>query len=60
MCERELGNIDSISILGFESEYLDGLLEVAAYRQSGQHFEASIPDSKLQPKLIPVTLAWVF
>ena len=37
MCERELGNIDSISILGFESEYLDGLLEVAAYRQSGQH-----------------------
>jgi L-histidine Nalpha-methyltransferase len=37
MCERELGNIDSISILGFEREYLDGLLEVAAYRQSGQH-----------------------
>jgi L-histidine N-alpha-methyltransferase len=36
MCERELGNIDSISILGFEREYLDGLLEVAAYRQSGQ------------------------
>ena len=37
MCERELGNIDSISILGFEREYLDGLLEVAAYRQSGHH-----------------------
>lgn len=36
MCERELGNIDSISILGFEREYLDGLLDVAAYRQSGQ------------------------
>ena len=36
MCERELGNIDSISIVGFEREYLDGLLEVAAYRQSGQ------------------------
>jgi len=37
MCERELGDIDSISIVGFEREYLDGLLEVAAYRQSGQH-----------------------
>jgi len=37
MCERELGDIDCISILGFEREYLDGLLEVAAHRQSGQH-----------------------
>ena len=37
MCERELRDIDSISILGFESEYLDGLLEVAAYRTRGQH-----------------------
>jgi len=36
MCERELGDIDAISIVGFEREYLDGLLEVAAYRQSGQ------------------------
>lgn len=36
MCERELGNIDAISIVGFEREYLDGLLEVAAYRQTGQ------------------------
>ena len=35
-CERELGDIDSISILGFEREYLDGLLEVAAYRKQGQ------------------------
>src|SRR5208283_4167313 len=35
-CERELGDIDSISILGFEREYLDGLLDVAAYRQKGQ------------------------
>src|SRR5208282_6855327 len=32
MCERELSDIDSISILGFEREYLDGLLEVAAER----------------------------
>jgi dimethylhistidine N-methyltransferase len=37
MCERELSDIDSISILGFEREYLDGLLEVAAQRPSGQH-----------------------
>src|SRR5579871_2685064 len=37
MCERELSDIDSISIVGFEREYLDGLLEVAAYRKNGQH-----------------------
>lgn len=37
MCERELSDIDSISILGFEREYLDGLLEVAAHRRTGQH-----------------------
>jgi len=37
MCERELSDIDAISILGFEREYLDGLLEVAACRKPGQH-----------------------
>src|ERR1700689_1701667 len=37
MCERELSDIDAISILGFEREYLEGLLEVAAQRRSGQH-----------------------
>lgn len=37
MCERELSDIDSISIVGFEREYLDGLLEVAARRKPGQH-----------------------
>ncbi len=37
MCQRELSDIDAISIVGFEREYLDGLLEVAAYRKSGQH-----------------------
>lgn len=37
MCERELSDIDSISILGFEREYLDGLLEVAAQRRKDQH-----------------------
>jgi L-histidine Nalpha-methyltransferase len=36
MCERELSDIDAISIVGFEREYLDGLLEVAAYRKSGE------------------------
>ena len=37
MCERELRDIDSISILGFEREYLDGLMEVTEYRKKGQH-----------------------
>ncbi len=37
MCERELSDIDAISIVGFEREYLDGLLEAAACRQRGQH-----------------------
>ena len=36
MCERELRDIDRISIVGFEREYLDGLLEVAACRKTGQ------------------------
>jgi dimethylhistidine N-methyltransferase len=36
MCERELSDIDCISILGFESEYLDGLHKVAAQRRPGQ------------------------
>ncbi len=37
MCERELRDIDSISIVGFEHEYLDGLRQVAtAYRKPGQ------------------------
>jgi L-histidine Nalpha-methyltransferase len=37
MCERELRDIDSISIVGFEREYLDGLRQVAtAYRKPGQ------------------------
>lgn len=36
LCKKELGDIESISIVGFEREYLDGLLEVAAQRHSGQ------------------------
>ncbi len=37
MAGRELGQIDSIDIVGFEREYLDGLREVAARRQQRQH-----------------------
>lgn len=36
MCERELRDIDAISIVGFEREYLDGLSEVTTYRQENQ------------------------
>jgi L-histidine N-alpha-methyltransferase len=38
MCERELRDIESTSILGCEREYLDGLLEVTAKRHRGEHF----------------------
>jgi len=37
MCQRELGDIESMSIVGFEREYLDGLVEVAARRRDGQN-----------------------
>jgi len=37
MCERELGNIEAISIVGFEREYLDGLREAAGRRQPNEH-----------------------
>jgi len=37
MCKRELGDIDSISIVGFEREYLDGLAEVTERRKGNQH-----------------------
>src|ERR1700730_13807847 len=36
MCERELRDIESTSILGCEREYLDGLLEVTAKRRRGE------------------------
>ncbi len=35
-CWQELGHIDSVSLIGFERAYLDGLLEVAARRESGE------------------------
>src|SRR5689334_18875425 len=37
MCERELGDLDAISIVGFEREYLDGLQEVVARREDREH-----------------------
>ena len=36
VCQRELVDIDSVSIVGLERQYLDGLLEVAARRRAGQ------------------------
>lgn len=36
MCERELGDIEAVSMVGFEREYLDGLVEVTSYREPGQ------------------------
>jgi L-histidine N-alpha-methyltransferase len=36
-CESELGDIDCVSIVGIEREYLDGLREVAALRADGVH-----------------------
>jgi L-histidine N-alpha-methyltransferase len=36
MCRRELGGLAAITLVGFERQYLDGLLEVAARRQNRQ------------------------
>ncbi len=36
MCRRELADIEAVSVVGFEREYLDGLLEVASRRQPGR------------------------
>ncbi len=35
-CEQELGQMDMVSLVGFESAYLDGLHEVAARRSEGE------------------------
>ena len=37
-CWQELGRIDSVSIVGFERAYLDGLLDVASRRKPGERF----------------------
>lgn len=36
MCERELSDIDSVHVVGFEREYLDGLREIGSHRQNGE------------------------
>lgn len=36
-CEREVSDIRTVSVVGIEREYLDGLLEVAARRQAREH-----------------------
>ncbi len=36
MCKREVADIQAISILGLERDYLDGLAEVAASRRHGK------------------------
>jgi dimethylhistidine N-methyltransferase len=35
--QRELGDLPSVHLVGFEREYLDGLLEVTARRHDGEH-----------------------
>ncbi|HEY6465286.1 MAG TPA: L-histidine N(alpha)-methyltransferase [Candidatus Acidoferrales bacterium] len=35
-CQRELGDIDSVEIVGFEREYLDGLFQVVSHRKNGE------------------------
>jgi L-histidine N-alpha-methyltransferase len=35
--EKELGHIESVSMVGYEKSYLDGLLSVAANRHAGEH-----------------------
>lgn len=35
-CWQELGRIDSVSVVGFERAYLDGLLDVASRRNTGE------------------------
>jgi dimethylhistidine N-methyltransferase len=35
-CQQEIGQMDQVSIVGFESAYLEGLQEVAARRREGE------------------------
>lgn len=35
-CQRELGDIPRIEVIGFEREYLDGLFQVASHRKEGE------------------------
>jgi dimethylhistidine N-methyltransferase len=37
LCHRELGDIERVSIVGYERDYLAGLAEVSAKRNKGEH-----------------------
>lgn len=54
MCEHELDHLESVSVLGFEAGYLDGLRNVAARRKRGEHLlvlflGSSIGNFELRP-----------
>jgi L-histidine Nalpha-methyltransferase len=36
-CEKELGHLDCVSLVGYEKPYLEGLKAVEARRESGEH-----------------------
>jgi dimethylhistidine N-methyltransferase len=36
-CEKELGRLDCVSMVGYEKPYLEGLRAVAARREAGEH-----------------------
>ena len=36
-CEKELGQLDCVSLVGYEKPYLEGLRAVAARREAGEH-----------------------
>jgi len=36
-CEKELGQLDCVSLVGYEKPYLEGLKAVAARREAGEH-----------------------
>jgi len=36
-CEKELGQLDFVSLVGYEKPYLEGLRAVAARREAGEH-----------------------
>jgi dimethylhistidine N-methyltransferase len=36
-CEKELGQIDLVSVVGYEQPYLEGLRSVASRREEGEH-----------------------
>ena len=52
-CRQELGQIDMVSIVGFESAYLDGLREVAARRRDGERLLVlSLLEARLETSIV--------